>query len=120
MGGAEELLQGLVGWLRLAAESISVLIIGIGVLVTLYDGVRARISTGRDVYQGTRIRLGHFLVLGLEFQLASDILMTAMAPSWRQLGQLAAIAAIRTFLNFFLLREQRELEERKSQPSGSG
>ncbi len=110
MTGAEATLEVLVGWLRLAAEAISVLIIGIGVVVTVWDGVRTRTKTGRDVYQATRVRLGHYLVLALEFQLASDILTTAMAPSWQELGRLAAIAAIRTFLNFFLLKEQEEIE----------
>ncbi len=112
MSGAEATLEVIVGWLRLAIEATSVLIIGIGVVVTIWDGVRTRFETGRDIYQMTRVRLGHFLVLGLEFQLASDILTTAMAPSWEELGKLGAIAAIRTFLNFFLLREQEEIERK--------
>ena len=110
MTGAEHILEGLVGWLRLAAEGVSVAIIGIGIAATVVDGTRTRLVTGRDVYQKTRVRLGHFLVLALEFQLASDILTTAMAPSWQELGRLAAIAAIRTFLNYFLLKEQAEIE----------
>ncbi|WP_149179528.1 DUF1622 domain-containing protein [Streptomyces sp. TRM49041] len=52
-----------------------------------------------------RLRLGRFLVLGLEFQLAGDVLRTAVAPSFTDIGQLAAIAAIRTALNYFLGRE---------------
>jgi uncharacterized membrane protein len=55
-----------------------------------------------------RLRLGRFLALGLEFQLASDILRTAIAPTLREIGELAAIAAIRTALNYFLGREIRE------------
>jgi uncharacterized membrane protein len=61
-----------------------------------------------------RLDLGRFLVLGLEFQLAADILRTAIAPRFTQLAQLAAIAAIRTVLNFFLgreIKEQRQLVE---------
>jgi uncharacterized protein DUF1622 len=52
--------------------------------------------------------LGRFLALGLEFQLAGDILRTAIAPTFEEIGQLAAIAAIRTALNFFLGREIKE------------
>lgn len=52
-----------------------------------------------------RLFLGRFLALGLEFQLAGDILRTAISPSFTQIGQLAAIAAIRTALNFFLSKE---------------
>ncbi len=57
-----------------------------------------------------RLSLGRFLTLGLEFQLASDILRTAIAPSFEELGQLAAIATIRTVLNYFLSREIAEWE----------
>ncbi|MEY4338607.1 MAG: hypothetical protein RLZ14_457, partial [Actinomycetota bacterium] len=55
----------------------------------------------------TRVRLvlGSYLVLGLEFQLAADVLKTAVAPSFSEIGQLAAIAAIRTLLNYFLTKE---------------
>jgi uncharacterized membrane protein len=58
----------------------------------------------------TRIRLGlgRYLALGLEFQLASDILSTAIAPTFEEIGKLAAIATIRTALNHFLGKELRE------------
>jgi uncharacterized membrane protein len=55
-----------------------------------------------------RLGLGRFLALGLEFQLASDILRTAIAPTLREIAELAAVAAIRTALNFFLGREINE------------
>ena len=55
-----------------------------------------------------RLGLGRFLALGLEFQLASDILRTAIAPTLREIGELAAVAAIRTALNYFLAREIKE------------
>lgn len=67
---------------------------------------------GMDPFAPVRLDLGRFLALGLEFQLAADILRTAVAPSFTELAQLAAIAAIRTALNFFLgqeIKEQREL-----------
>ena len=64
----------------------------------------------------TRLALGSFLVLGLEFQLAADIMKTAVAPSFSEIGQLAAIAGIRTMLNYFLTKEiageRAELEAR--------
>ena len=50
--------------------------------------------------------------LGLEFQLAADIVRTAIEPSWQQIGQLAAIATIRTGLNYFLVGDLR----RNAQP----
>ncbi len=57
------------------------------------------------VFTPIRLSLGRFLTLGLEFQLSADILRTAVAPSFEEIGQLAAIAAIRTALNYFLGRE---------------
>src|SRR5262245_18143984 len=47
-------------------------------------------------------RFGLSLLLALEFLLAADIVRTAIAPTWQDIAQLAAIAAIRTFLNYFL------------------
>jgi uncharacterized membrane protein len=51
------------------------------------------------------LSLARWLLLGLEFMLATDIVRTVIAPSWEEIGQLAAIAVIRTFLNFFLERD---------------
>jgi uncharacterized membrane protein len=48
------------------------------------------------------------VVLALEFALGADIVDTAFAPTWQAIGQLAAIAAIRTALNFFLARDLDE------------
>jgi uncharacterized membrane protein len=66
---------------------------------------------GMAPFAPVRLDLGRFLALGLEFQLAADILRTAVAPSFTELAQLAAIAAIRTALNFFLSREIEEQRE---------
>lgn len=51
------------------------------------------------------LSLARWLLLSLEFLLAADIVRTAITPSWDDIGQLAAIALIRTFLNFFLERD---------------
>jgi len=53
-------------------------------------------------------RLGMWLLLGLEFELAADIVASVISPSWIDIGQLGAIAAIRTFLNYFL---EKDLEQ---------
>ena len=55
--------------------------------------------------------MGRYLVLGLEFQLGSDILSTAVAPTIAEIKILAAIVVIRTVLNYFLSKEiERERE----------
>lgn len=55
-----------------------------------------------------RLTLGRWLAVGLEFELAADILNTAVTPTWADIEKLAAIAALRTALNYFLQREIRE------------
>ena len=52
-----------------------------------------------------------WLVLALEFLLAADILKTAISPTWTDIGQLAAIAGIRTFLNYSLGHDLRHTPE---------
>ena len=59
-----------------------------------------------------RLRLGRWLSVGLEFELAAGILRTAVAPTWNETGQLAAIIVLRTALNFFL---QQEIDKAASQ-----
>ena len=51
------------------------------------------------------MRVARRLAVALEFELAADILRTAVAPTWNEIGQLAAIAALRTALNYFLGKE---------------
>ena len=50
---------------------------------------------------------------GLTFQLAADIIESAFSPGWDEIGRLAAISVIRTFLNYFLERDLAELERRE-------
>ena len=60
-------------------------------------------------------RLGTWLLLGLEFELAADIIGSVISPSWHDIGELGAIAAIRTFLNYFL---EKDLE--RAETTGAG
>ncbi|MFI7607794.1 DUF1622 domain-containing protein [Micromonospora sp. NPDC049366] len=81
------------------------------------EGVRHRTAA---VFTPIRLSLGRFLTLGLEFQLAADILRTAVSPTFDQIGQLAAIATIRTALNYFLGREIRQEKRQVSAGEGEG
>jgi uncharacterized membrane protein len=56
-------------------------------------------------------RFGMWLVLGLEFELAADIVGSVISPSWPDVGKLGAIAVIRTFLNYFLEKDLESAEE---------
>ncbi len=64
-------------------------------------------SNVETINQKVRIQFGSSLALALELLLGADILATAIAPTWDDIGKLAAIAVLRTGLNFFLERELR-------------
>jgi uncharacterized membrane protein len=108
----EELLVVAVGYLRLSVEAVGAAIIGIGAFSTVYRYVLSLLGLREYSNSGIRIYLGQFLALGLEFQLAADILATAVAPTLQEVQLLAAIAVIRTALNYFL---SKELERERQQ-----
>ena len=102
-------------WLRVGVDALVILVEAAGAVVIFIGAVLAafqflRVLPRRDPEQfvPVRLTLGRFLALGLEFQLASDILRTAIAPSYEELGKLAVVATIRTALNYFLAREIRQ------------
>lgn len=108
--------------LRAVAEVVALVISGAAVLVVAYGAAQAfaRLAaaalTGRVGHGARKIiwrDLGMWLLLGLEFELAADIVESVVTPSWQELGKLGAIAAIRTFLNYFLEKDlERSAEPR--------
>ncbi|HKW47846.1 MAG TPA: DUF1622 domain-containing protein [Gemmatimonadaceae bacterium] len=99
-------IDSLTEWMHLGLDLASVLVIATG-------GVQAALGLpaairGRRRFSAVRLDFARYLALALEFQLASDVLQTAISPTWDQLGILAAIATIRTALNFFLSREMED------------
>ncbi|MEU9109031.1 DUF1622 domain-containing protein [Streptomyces xanthophaeus] len=114
--------QELIGWLVHVIEAAGALIIFAGAVwaFTRFATTGLRKRSLISEFNKIRLGLGRFLVLGLEFQLAGDVLRTAVAPSFTEIGQLAAIAAIRTILNFFLTREiaqeRAEIERDQKEP----
>jgi len=113
-------LESLVGWLRLAIESVSIILVSVGAVVAVVLLVRALLTPQLFSFNKVRLTFGRALVLALEFQLAADIIGTAVSPSWDHLGKLGAIAVIRTFLNFFLTRELKEEEQEVQVEAGRG
>ena len=121
VGGAARLLRSVAEVIALAAEALGALIVAVAL-------ARALPRYGRDLlgrsepFPQERIRLGigRSLALALEFLLAADIVRTAVAPTWGEIGKLAAIAAIRTALNFFLQREIAEEERRLARGAATG
>ena len=96
----------------IAIDAMAVMIIVVGTLEMFVACVRSIFApspTGRELRDGY-LRYARWLMAGLTFQLANDIIISARAPSWDDIGRLAAIAFIRTFLNFFLERDIRETQ----------
>lgn len=111
----EDLLSDVVGVLIRLVEAAGALVIFIGAVIAIVRFVGVVPRRDAEEFVPIRLTLGRYLALGLEFQLASDILRTAVAPSFEELGKLAVVAAIRTALNFFLSREIKEEREQLAQ-----
>ena len=103
----EEFLHGLAHYVALWVELIAILIIAFGSLQAAVNSIRlvvSRNATGMQM-RAVWLQFAHWLVAALTFQLAADVVNTSLAPTWNEIGRLAAIAAIRTFLSYFLDRE---------------
>ena len=107
-GQAESAVISAVLWLKLGVETVGAAIIALGILSAGWLLVKALAKRQTADFTAIRLALARYLALALEFQLGADILSTAIAPSWEQIGKLGAIAVIRTALNYFLSREMRE------------
>lgn len=113
----EDIARDFVDFLIPVVELIGAVVIGVGVLIAFAAYVLSELRIRPRPYEAVRLLLGRFLALGLEFQLASDILGTAVSPTFAEIGKLGAIAAIRTVLNYFLAQEieraQRVVEQER-------
>ena len=115
----EVLVQQTVQWLRLLVETLGALVIAVGILVAIAGLARHFAVDRGGSFTPIRLAFARHLALALELQLAADILSTSVAPSWDQIGKLAAIAVIRTALNYFLSREIKD-ERTAEHPALSG
>lgn len=98
-----------VEWLRLLVEALGALVIAAGVVVVVVVALLRQLLTRRDSsFVPIRLAFARYLTLALELQLAADILSTSVAPTWERIGKLAAIAVIRTALNYFLGKELKD------------
>jgi len=111
-------------WLTLVSEhavviinAMALLVIAFGTAEAFLCGLRAMFKpspTGQPLRNGY-LRYARWLIAGLTFQLAADIIETAIAPGWDEVGRLAAIAVIRTFLNYFLERDLKEVGQARNE-----
>ncbi len=83
-----------------------------GILLSLVDFIKKEFSCKDDCIKTNelvRIKLGSYLVLALEFFIASDIIKTIITPTWEALGVLGAIVVVRTVLSYFLTKDLKKM-----------
>lgn len=104
----EDLIKQSTSSIASAVEASAAAIIAFGAIeatVAAFIVFFIRRNAPEEAKDNIRLRLGRWLALALEFELAADILRTAIAPTWNEIGQLAAIVVLRTALNYFLQKE---------------
>ncbi|HXJ88407.1 MAG TPA: DUF1622 domain-containing protein [Candidatus Binatia bacterium] len=113
----DEMFKQIAGSIALGVEACAALMIAYGAMQAIVGTVHA-IAKGRS-RSGQRkeiwLSFGVWLLLGLEFELAADIVRTAISPTWTDIGQLAAIGVIRTFLNYFLEKDLEKYEPKEAE-----
>ena len=117
LGEAGGLVQPLAEWLEVVASGID--LIGIGIILwgffrALISFVGAEVkrvfhSEGLGCLHEVRLALGTYILVGIEFMIASDIINTVVTRELRDLAFVSALVVIRTAISFFLGRELAEL-----------
>ena len=97
----------------LLVEAAAVLIVAYGALESFARLLWIVVTPGTTHGERKALwrRFGVWLLLGLEFELAADIIGSVISPTWMDIGELGAIAVIRTFLNYFLEKDLERAEE---------
>ena len=115
----EEALHLAAHYIALLLEALALLVIAIGAVEAAIGIFRAMVRHASNAEKrSVWLEFARWLVAGLTFQLAADIVHTTVTPGWDEIGRVAAIAAIRTFLTFFLDRDI-ELEYRRTGESSA-
>lgn len=108
----ESLLHAISHHIALALQATAIFVVAFGSLRALVDGWHAGVArhAGTAGQRTVWLHYARWLVAGLTFQLAADIVETSFSPTWDEVGRLAAVAAVRTFLSYFLDREVEQTE----------
>lgn len=116
--GLLETSKTIIEYLARGVEFAAALVIGLAALEATVKAIALfiRRSARPEEKNQVRLTLARWLAVALEFELAADILNTAVTPTWSDIEKLAAIATLRTALNYFLEREIQQ-ESTPSQKS---
>ncbi|MEP7318637.1 MAG: DUF1622 domain-containing protein [Panacibacter sp.] len=91
-----------------AVEILAAFIIGVAVIKTVLNYF-SLLKYSKISREEIRVQFGSSVAVSLELLLGADVLATAVAPSWDDIGKLAAIAVLRTALNYFLEKELKHM-----------
>ena len=108
--GSSVRLHSLIGLAADILDGAAVLVVLTGAALALFRAGTGSARKQPAALSGARLILGRALSLALEFQLAGDVVRTAVSPSLHSLAVLAVVAAIRTGLNVVLDRDIRSEE----------
>ena len=118
----EELFITISRGLGLVVEIVAVVVVAFGALEAFLKLIWIVVTPGtthgerKAIWRG----FGMWLLLGLEFELAADIIDSVISPTWQDVCMLGAIAVIRTFLNYFLEKDLEESDQRTVQEMKAG
>jgi uncharacterized membrane protein len=115
----EEAILVFATYVELTLEAIAIVIVAGGAAQAVMGLIRFIQMKNRANSDARAVWLAfaHWLIAALTFQLAADIVHTTVAPGWDDIGRVAAIALVRTFLTFFLDRDIDSIrrQQRRSQ-----
>src|SRR3954447_63978 len=104
-----------------AVEILAAVIVGLAVIKTIMSYVQSIRGTSFILSkEEMRVQFGSSVAVSLELLLGADVLATAVAPSWDDIGKLAAIAILRTALNYFLEKELKHMNAMRNNKHENG
>jgi uncharacterized membrane protein len=105
--------SAIASYIALVIEAGAVFVVSYGAIQAIAGVVGGIFNRGAGEMQGRQIwlRFATWILLGLEFALAADLVRTAVAPTWDDISKLAVIATIRTMLNYFLAKDIAEFDQ---------
>ena len=115
----EHLLKSIADVLSLCLSAVAILVVAIGSIEALINIVRVMLArrTSHLDKSAVWLKFAHWLIAALTFQLAADIVETTVVPTWDEIGRVAAIALIRTFLTYFLDRDIESISKVPRRPA---
>jgi uncharacterized membrane protein len=111
----EPFLEAASSYLSLALQTVAIVIVALGSIRALVGVARMAIASrpSHAAQRAAWLDYARWLVVALTFQLAADIVNTSFSASWDEVGRLAVIAVVRTFLSYFLDREMEHTSKQQ-------